>query len=500
VTRLPRSLDDLTGLRAARWLRESTRRQGDNFGPDAQRRQQDDAIARYGLIDSGLSWNVQHSGRTIATTDQWRAMMAAAGHGFDVLVVGYVSRFARDLRTAVNARHDLHASGAVLLFADERVLSSDEATWDLWAREAVEAESYSRRLAKRVAEGYEAKFRRHGDQAGPAPLGFTRTGDDATLVLDPERCQIVVGLFRRYASGVVSYEQLGTDHGMEAGAVREILRNPIYNGWVRRHRRSDREQRIPAPWRSDPPVSDALWARVEAVRASRAHSSGPRPQGRPQGILGGLLWCPCGSRVRSNGIRHGETFVIHPQRGCPEWGERRTQAMGWYEDAIGAQVEGIRLDALTLAAVVAAVTSPPTPHIPIDTARQRRTLALEHAGGTITDTAYMAAVERLRREDVPAEPLERFDASEVVERLRALPALWRRSDPAERRALAHAIYERIEVRGREFAGAHLTPDALALGLHHALPRSVGLVSREGDRITRSTVRIPVEGRRRLRTA
>lgn len=42
-------------------------------------------------------------------------MMSAAGRDFDVLLVGYVSCFARDLRTAVNARHDLHVRGAALL-------------------------------------------------------------------------------------------------------------------------------------------------------------------------------------------------------------------------------------------------------------------------------------------------------------------------------------------------------------------------------------------------
>ncbi len=33
---LPRELDDLGGMRAARWFRESTAGQWDNFGPDAQ--------------------------------------------------------------------------------------------------------------------------------------------------------------------------------------------------------------------------------------------------------------------------------------------------------------------------------------------------------------------------------------------------------------------------------------------------------------------------------
>ena len=65
---LPRELDDLGGMRAARWFRESTAGQWDNFGPDAQREQQDRAIERYALVDAGLEWSVASSGWTSA----WR--------------------------------------------------------------------------------------------------------------------------------------------------------------------------------------------------------------------------------------------------------------------------------------------------------------------------------------------------------------------------------------------------------------------------------------------
>jgi hypothetical protein len=109
--RLPRSLEDLRGLRAARWIRESTVGQADDFGPDEQRKLQDEAISRYGLTDTGLAWSVAHSGfrqtgqeeATLGSTAQWNEMLAAAGDTYDVLVVGYVSRFARRLRTLVNA-------------------------------------------------------------------------------------------------------------------------------------------------------------------------------------------------------------------------------------------------------------------------------------------------------------------------------------------------------------------------------------------------------------
>ena len=114
---LPRSPDELDGMRAARWFRESTASQWDNFGPDAQREQQDRAIERYGLIDAGLEWSVASSGWTSAwRTATWEAMIGSAtGGAFDVLVVGYVSRFLRNLKQTLIAVEDhLHAAGVVV--------------------------------------------------------------------------------------------------------------------------------------------------------------------------------------------------------------------------------------------------------------------------------------------------------------------------------------------------------------------------------------------------
>jgi hypothetical protein len=54
---LPGSVDDLRGLRFARWIRESTPGQFDRFGPDAQRDLQDRAARRFGLVDTGLEWS-----------------------------------------------------------------------------------------------------------------------------------------------------------------------------------------------------------------------------------------------------------------------------------------------------------------------------------------------------------------------------------------------------------------------------------------------------------
>jgi Resolvase, N terminal domain. len=87
-------------------------------GFDAQLEQQDRAIARYGLAEGGLEWSVASSGWTSAwRTPTWEAMVASAQAGaFDVLVVGYVSRFLRNLKQTLIAVEDhLHAAGVVVL-------------------------------------------------------------------------------------------------------------------------------------------------------------------------------------------------------------------------------------------------------------------------------------------------------------------------------------------------------------------------------------------------
>lgn len=503
--RLPRSLDEVRGLRAARWIRESTDRQAEKYGPDAQREQQDRAIERYGLIDSGLVWQVAHSGRTIAGTPEFAAMLAAAGSGYDVLLVGYVSRFARDLRTAVNARHDLHQAGAALLFCDERVLSSDESAWETWAREAVEAEAYQRRLARRVAEGYEAKFRRRRDPGGNPPLGFRRVG--GIMEPDPRRVSFAVGLFIRYASGSVSLTDLEAESGVDREALKVMLRNPVYNGWVRRHPRGPDARTEPAAWRDDPPVSDELWARVQDVRADR-DTGGGRASPHHVHLLQGRIVCACGTRIRAEGtIREGRRRYRHPDR-CPEW-PRSTRPAHVFEAPIGAQVEQMRLGAAMLANLrrLAGATPPPDGLHRRRVQRDLDDLARRHARRLVDTPAYLAEHDRLARllGEAAPPPAPVVDPDRAVAWLRDLRRAWRHGGEGERRDLVRAIYRRVTATGSGVVEVEPTPDAERHGIALALPQRVVLVRPEGFKPPSNiTVRIAVRGHddwlRALRTA
>ncbi len=461
---LPRSLDELHGLRAARWIRESTSGQFDAFGPDAQREQQDRAVERWGLVDTGLGWQVAHSGRTVGSTVQFAQMMAAAGVEYDVLVVGYVSRFARDVRTSVNARHDLHAAGAAVLFADERILTSDEDAWDSWAREAVEAESYSRKLARRIREGYAAKRRRLGEPGGRPPFGFVRGGRPPQLRKDDARCDLVGRAFQRSRAGEPD-RAVAAALGLPINTVRGILTNPIYVGRLRDG----------SPAAVDPLVDETTWQDVQHRRATR-HTRAGRPQSRHVYALPMLRCAACGRRLigDSGRYRHVEPCeAFSAARRRQAFRSRLVKTPGhsypakFYEDLVPYALEAISLSAkeLTLGAAWHAEQQPGPDPLALRRVEVERERALarysrdRNVDGLERRMGEIDAEEAAIRADLGTVSAD--DWSEILKLVRNLPALWSDPDaqPEDRRELATAAFSSIDALGARRLAFSMAPPA-----------------------------------------
>ena len=188
--RLPRSLDDVRGLRVARWIRESTAGQYDRYGPASQREQQDRFIERHGLVDTGLVYQVAHSGtHRLALGHHDRDARRRPGPGRSTCsspgtrTAGSATCAGR----SSSSRTSLHPNGVALVMCDRRILSSDPPDWDELISEAAGAEKYSRRLSERITEGYAAKFDQEHDPGGHAGLGFRRLPEPPhTLEVDPD--------------------------------------------------------------------------------------------------------------------------------------------------------------------------------------------------------------------------------------------------------------------------------------------------------------------------
>ena len=479
MKRLPRTLDDIGGLRVARWIRESTAGQFDNYGPASQREQQDRFIERHGLLDTGLTFQVAHSGTTVWRSPTMTEMLAEARAGaFDLLLAGYSDRWQLNLRRTLELLEDgLHPAGVALVMCDRRILSSDPHDWDELVAEAAGAERSCRRLSERITDGYAAKFDRRDDPGGHAGLGFRRLPDPPhTLEIDPDRMPIAVGLFERYALGNVSATGLEAETGLAATRIRMILMNPLYNGWIRRHR-GPSETRRPAPWRFDPPVSDDLWARVEDVRRARTQGGGPRHRGRLD-MLAGLLECSCGRRIRSDGrMGNSERVAKLHTEPCAGWGSKARIAATTWEVPILAQLGSLRVDHAMRAEITAVLSAGDRP-LTMDRARlerQMRELALEHAAARLDDAEYLARMARLRGEleIVGVQSARDLPARRATEWLDALAETWQQTEPVEEKSdVIHAIYERIVIEGPRFVGLRLTPAAYRHGLALALPEAV----------------------------
>lgn len=473
---LPRSTDELRGLRAARWVRESRPGQLDNSGPASQRFEQDESIERLGLVDTGIAWEAGHSGwkdSAIATSEKWADMLSRAGTDYDVLVVAYVSRFCRNVDIGTSIRRTFHDAGVTIYFCDERILLSDESDWKRWIDLLVEAEHYSRNLQRTMQRTYKTKFRTHTDPGGMAPLGFRRSGGTpSVLEIDPDTIGLAVNLFERFALGTVSTERLAVETGLHVERIKPLLRNRIYNGWVQRY-----GEWQPAAWRHNPPVSDELWQTVADLRAAKSRGGGPRRTDRID-LLNGLLYCSCNQKLWSEGWQHGVQRKRH-RMPCDAWGSTERLLASTWELPIRAQLAQLDLTPSTIAAVVQATQSPPPMPDEIGRRRierERRALAERYGRGELSEVELVAEGQRLAAQlkSLEAAPVASGVTSEqAIGYLRDFAATWAATDGEREQAdLVHAIYQRINVEGRAFAGIELTPEAEAHGLAIALPEGV----------------------------
>ena len=483
---LPTTPDDLAGRRAARWLRESTTGQLDYFGVDAQRELQDRLLERYGLVDTGLVWQTAASGRTVHQHPTFAAMLDAARSGaFDVLLVGYVSRFQRNLKQTLIAVDDLHAAGVAVLFCDERILSSDADRWDDFVREAHEAESYSRKLGKRIREGLAAKRRRLGEPGGQPPYGYTRSGKPPVLEPVPAALERVRACYVAAAEGLTDLE-VAERTGLPFYTARGILTNPVYAGRLRDG----------TPTRVSAVIEPELWDRVQLARSrySRRHP-GRSTKWRTYALS--MLYCrSCGRHLIGQQDRYRHNFA------CPEWiaarsaprrafkhasdqrGKGLSYPADWYEGIVRQALAHVSAGADLVTEVVAGLQEDATEPAPETLARieRDREAVLGRYRRDRDAHALDGAMARLDAEEAAAREraIDGPTAAEAVEYLRNLPTLWDKAEGSGKKLLAEALFERVEVLGTRKVHIRPTSTAVRYGWADAW-RGVRLVVMVGAR-------------------
>lgn len=469
---LAATVDELRGLRAARWVRESTPGQFDRYGPEAQRELQDQAIRSLGLTDTGLEWRAAHSGRTVYRSPEMAGMMAAAERGeFEVLLVGYVSRWQRNLRRTLELLEDtLHPAGVAVYFADEEILSSNDRHWDQLVDEAKDAERYSRRLSRRIKEGYASKLTKQRDPAGHPPYGFRRD-ESKLLEPDPAKLASVRQVFELAASGHPD-SVVAARTGLGLFLVRGILTSPLYVGKLR-----DGSQ---AHW--TPLVDRSTRDAAASQRAQRATNTGRHADPRRPYAFAQLHCAACGARLT------GDTGYYRHRQPCPAFVDAapsakprrgRTNghayAMDRYEGIVDSMLDHVTLDAGQLAAVVGqsvGVAAGPS-QADLDRIAKERQRMLDRYlrdRDTARLTDAMATLDRDQAALQVPKLAEPVPADVAVRYLRELPKTWAKAKGGQGRAmLATALFDRIDVLGMREATVYLSAHAVRHGLAAVLP-------------------------------
>ncbi len=470
-----------SGLRARGYVRESTVRQGERYGPDAQRRTIERACSELGL-EAPSAWYtdlVSATGRVVRD-ELAAARRAAAAREYDVLVCYDTSRWARNERDAFAFEDEMHRAGVRIYYVAERIWSDDEAEGAAIAKGMFHVlnAQYSRTLRRKIRDGYAAKFATLGLPGGQLPWGYQWGAEAKSIELVPDEAAVRRLVFELYGTGAYSSRSLADElnrrghrirgRALSAWSAFEILRNPIAIGVTRR---GDDAHQGAAP----PLIDRMLWARCqELLRARRAWRGAVRrnvfvfssrarhaPCDRP-------LW---GHRRSLRG--RPERRLVHSSPKCGAAFARNEEHLEW---VFQAWLETFRLDAVHRVRLAAFLREDSAgPHV--ERVREQAERRLERARklfllGDIEEPKFLAERREAQRVIDAAVP-SRAPVVSDVKALQALAAAWPKASLEARREFVEQLTTEVRFDG----------DSMELVIRPELRRMVAALAKPTVEVT-----------------
>lgn len=339
-------------LTCAVYVRVSSALQAEGYSPDVQRAACLTLAAQLGYT-VGLAEEDHVTGSKVTRAGYQRIIEAVRAGTVHAVLVYRFDRFGREGTEWLTRVREFERLGVPIISVQE---GRDEAGLMRYMRAGL-AEEYSRQLAKRVRPA-KAASARAGVHQGMSPLGYTRVypayeggrRPHGHLVADPVWSWVIRELFERYAAGVESYRSLAdwlkgdarvpahpNGTAWTVDHVRTILHNCTYAGrvgWGAEPRglyeRTPPGEAFTAPGLHEGLITDALFAQVQALLATRRWREPTTRVGTPAPLLQGLLVCPgCGGpMVRDvNAPRQRAWYrcgrrLTRASADCPERGHR----------------------------------------------------------------------------------------------------------------------------------------------------------------------------------
>ena len=326
----------------AAYIRYSSEMQSDSFSLDAQLRQIKEQAERDGVEIIKVFADPAQSAYRKKYRPGINAMREAARRGeFKILYVHKVDRLARRLEWSLEIVHELQSLDINFKAVQQPFdLRTPEGKL-LFHLISSLGEFYSDNVSKETNKG---KLERslQGYHNGAVPWGYTSQliGIRKVGVPDPEKAPVVVEMFERYATGAYSDQQIAEwlnaqgfrtnrDHPFGKDTVRDMLCNTYYVGVIRYRGMTVRPKGV--SYRSTPPqvsegqhepiISEELWQRSQAVRASRRATVKTIKKTVRVNLLQGLVVCTnCGRRLR-----------IQTPKNCPTYYREESYLRGYHD-------------------------------------------------------------------------------------------------------------------------------------------------------------------------
>ncbi len=367
-----------------------------------------------------------------------QALEDAKQRSFDVLCVYKWDRLAR----SEAAFHGLIAQFKRLKVA---VVSATENN-DPLARSlsGLLAAEYSRILSRRMRDvrQWEAE---QGLLVGPVPRGYDRRADG--VAIQNAEAAMIREMGELYATGEYSVGQIAKRFDLHVDAVREMLRNSVYAGYIRCNGET-------YPGKHEPIWPAPLWERMQATAAHRSRRRTREPE-RYDPLLAGFIYCAhCGApqwhnsteRWRYYGCAGGRDPRYRPYPDHVTCTHTRTPAEPAEQTILGLLASMSAIPSLL--ENVEQLLSGPMPK-----SKQRKPQIADLTelliAGRITGIEFEERKRRRMESSATAVPESMPDAAAAQALLRDLPTLLRAATGSELRPVLRELITEVYTRKAE---------------------------------------------------
>ncbi len=482
-----KSFEDLRGLRAVGYVRDSTLDQREGYGPDIQKHNEERFAESYGLVLNDRWYTEFVSGRSMEKRHELLQLLEDAGLDlFDVVLADHTSRFGRNQAECIRNKEELQRLGKTVVFVSQGIISGSDRDFLSERINETLDEAYSRGLSRYVRAGFAEKAAQ-GHGIGRPPLGYRNekspSGRGAHHVIDPKTQPVLLAALTGYASGKHSFRSLSQElnsqgHRTSDGkpftesSISTILNNRFYQGDVVYHRGQPDEDVIPGAHVVPEEIRE-LWAECQGVRRDRNAPGRTSPPSRQQRVypLTGVLICDgCGQSFHGISCHQKGSVSLrmtHSWHRC----EMRPQSVPapQVEQEFAERVLGcITLDQGWRSAVLNAMTKEgPQPDHSLDVRRidaALTNLRKQHVWNVLNDQEFKSEYQALQRQRRALEPKpsERStpNLDRAAELLRDLPTLLEHPGVTrdQRRELVREVFDEIRLRDGKLVSVRPRPE------------------------------------------